>query len=223
MASGPARPPFTLKAMLQTLRQPVVGPLLHTRFFSGLAFSMFQTLFALYAQYRFNLNSQNTAYILTYVGVLSVLTQGFFIGRLTKMFSENSLILGATALMALSLLGWALAPSVATLLIILLPTAVSGGVLNTVINSAATKSVSSMEIGGILGLSSSLESITRIFAPSLGGLMLERLGTSAPGLFGFAILALLVSYIWRFIYRSETGLSSISPLQPFQQPVEVKD
>ena len=29
--------------------------------------------------------------------------------------------------------------------------------------------------------------------------MLERLGTGAPGVFGFAILALLTSYIWRNI------------------------
>ena len=177
--------------MLQSLRRPVVGPLLHTRFFFGLAFSMFQTVFALYAQYRFNLNAEETAYILTYVGVLSVFTQGILIGRLTKRYQEKTLILISTAVMAFSLLGWAFSPSVLSLLIILLPTAISGGVLNTVINSAATKAVSPSEIGGILGLSSSLESITRVIAPTLGGLMLGRLGTSAPGIFGFAILALL--------------------------------
>lgn len=203
LAAGPARPRFTVQAMLQSLRRPIVGPLLHTRFFFGLAFSMFQTIFALYAQYRFNLSVEETAYILTYVGVLSVLTQGVFIGRLTKRFQENTLILISTAVMAVSLLGWAFSPSVLTLLIILLPTAVSGGVLNTVINSAATKAVAPNEIGGILGISSSLESITRVIAPSLGGLMLGRLGTSAPGVFGFAILALLVSYIWRNIYNNE--------------------
>ncbi len=212
LAAGPTRPPFTIQAMLQSLRRPIIGPLLHTRFFFGLAFSMFQTIFALYAQYRFNLTVEQTAYILTYVGVLSVLTQGVLIGRLTKRFPENTLILLSTAVMALSLLGWAFSPSVLTLLIILLPTAVSGGVLNTVINSAATKAVAPSEIGGILGISSSLESITRVIAPSLGGLMLGRLGTSAPGIFGFAILALLVSYIWRTIYSNETDTAKRSPL-----------
>ncbi len=212
LAAGPARPPFTFQAMLQSLRRPIIGPLLHTRFFFGLAFSMFQTIFALYAQYRFNLTVEETAYILTYVGVLSVLTQGVLIGRLTKRFSENTLILVSTAVMALSLLGWAFSPSVLTLLIILLPTAVSGGVLNTVINSAATKAVPASEIGGILGISSSLESITRVIAPSLGGLMLGRLGTSAPGIFGFAILALLVSYIWRTIYSNGTDAAKRLPL-----------
>ena len=208
LAAGPSRPPFTVQAMLKSLRRPVVGPLLHTRFFFGLAFSMFQTIFALYAQYRFNLRVEETAYILTYVGVLSVLTQGVFIGRLTKRFQENTLILISTAVMAVSLLGWAFSPSVLTLLIILLPIAVSGGVLNTVINSAATKAVAPNEIGGILGISSSLESITRVVAPSLGGLMLGRLGTSAPGIFSFAILALLVSYIWRTVYTNGQNVTN---------------
>ncbi len=212
LAAGPTRPPFTIQAMLRSLRRPIIGPLLHTRFFFGLAFSMFQTIFALYAQYRFNLTVEHTAYILTYVGVLSVLTQGVLIGRLTKRFPENTLILFSTAVMALSLLGWAFSPSVLTLLIILLPTAVSGGVLNTVINSAATKAVAPSEIGGILGISSSLESITRVIAPSLGGLMLGRLGTSAPGVFGFAILALLVSYIWHTIYSNEPSAAKRASL-----------
>ena len=44
------RPPFTLKALLQTLQRPKVGPLLYVRFFYGLAFATFQSIFALYAQ-----------------------------------------------------------------------------------------------------------------------------------------------------------------------------
>jgi DHA1 family tetracycline resistance protein-like MFS transporter len=203
LANGPARPPFTLTAMLAALRRPYVGPLLHTRFFFGLAFSMFQTIFSLYTLTRFELKAQETAYILTYVGLLSVITQGFFIGRLTKRFSENTLILSCTAIMAVSLLGWALAPSVALLLVIMAPTAISGGVLNTVINSAATKSVAPIEIGGILGLSASIESLTRVIAPTMGGLILERLGSGAPGMFGFAILTMLTYYVWRFIYSAK--------------------
>jgi len=223
LAGGPARPPFTLKAMLASLNRPYVGPLLHTRFFFGLAFSMFQTIFSLYALTRFNLKVQETAYILTYVGLLSVFTQGFFIGRITKRFSENILIFSCTAIMSLSLLAWAFAPSVLLLLIIMIPTSVSGGILNTVINSAATKAVTPAEIGGVLGLSASLESITRVIGPTLGGLMLERLGTGAPGLFGFAVLALLTWYIWRYILHSESVSSLMPQAQPVPQPVQIEE
>ena len=50
----------------------------------------------------------------------------------------------------------------------------------TVISSTLTKSVNPEEVGGTLGLSASLESLTPVIAPSLGGYLLGRLGTWAP-------------------------------------------
>jgi DHA1 family tetracycline resistance protein-like MFS transporter len=196
------RPSFSLNTLFKALSRPYVGPLLHIRFFFGLAFSMFQTVFALYGQARFGINASNTGFILAYVGVLSAFTQGFLVGRITNRIPEDRLVFWGIGLMAVSLLGWALAPSMVMLLIILIPTSLSGGILNTVISSTLTKSVAQTEIGGTLGLSSSLESLTRVIAPSLGGLMIERLGSAAPGLFGFAIMAILFSYAYRFILNS---------------------
>ncbi len=216
------RLPFTIPALIQVLRRPLVGPLLYTRLFFGLAFSIFQTIFMLYALERFNLDSQQTGYILAYVGVLSVVTQGFLIGRLTGRFSESALILAATAVMAVSLLGWALAPTVTVLIIVLAPIAMSGGILNTVVNSAITKSVSPVEIGGMLGISTSLEASTRVISPSLGGLLLQvvgarlgaQAGTAAPGLLASLLLAWLVTYIFRFIYRAQPLPAAASPTPP---------
>lgn len=196
------RPAISLKALNQALKRPVVGNLLHTRLFYGLAFAIFQTIFALYGQYRFDLNAQNIGYILAYVGVLSVLTQAVLVGRLTDRFSDRNLILGMMVLIAISMFGWAFAPSVPFLLVILAPIAVSAGVLNTVINTALTKVVASSEFGGILGLSASLESATRVIAPSIGGLLLEYLGTSAPGILSGVILIWLSTYIFRYIFRN---------------------
>jgi len=102
-------------------------------------------------------------------------------------------------IMALCMLGWALAPSVATLLLILAPTAIAGGLLNTILSSTLTKTVTSQEIGGILGLSASVESLTRVIAPILGGVLLSVIGYWAPGLFGFIILTGLSLYVWMTI------------------------
>ena len=43
------RPKFSVGALTSAMRRPRVGPLFHIRFFFGLAFSMFQSIFALYA------------------------------------------------------------------------------------------------------------------------------------------------------------------------------
>ena len=189
--------------MLRTLQRPFVGPLLHTRFFYGLAFAMFQSIFALYAQYRLGLDGQKTAYILAYVGVLSAFTQGFLIGKITARFSDTQIILTSTIIMAISLGAWALAPNLVALLIVLIPISMAGGILNTTINSAMSKAVAPTEIGGILGLSASLESLTRVISPSLGGLMLQQLGTAAPGIFGAVILFWLATYVARKVLHKE--------------------
>jgi DHA1 family tetracycline resistance protein-like MFS transporter len=195
--SALSRPSFTLAAMLGALRRPRVGPLLHIRVFFGLASSMFQTIFALYAQSRLGLTAQSTGYVLAYVGILAVLIQGVGVGWLTKRYPERWLIFWATGTMAVSLLAWAFVPSVIALLVVLAPLAAATGVLNTVLNSALSKAVYPEEVGGTLGLSASLESLTRIVSPSAGGVLLQQAGTWAPGVSGALIMAWVVSFAWR--------------------------
>jgi DHA1 family tetracycline resistance protein-like MFS transporter len=192
-----ARPALTLKALLAALRRPRVGPLLHTRFFFGLAFAMLQTVFGLYALRRFALGAESTGLILTYVGILSVIVQGFLVGRLSRKFGEMRLIVMSVALMAASLGAWALVASIPALIIVLAPIALAGGILNTVINSAITQAVTPVEVGGALGLAGALESATRVLAPTLAGALLGSLGTWAPGAFGALLLVWLLGFLWR--------------------------
>lgn len=191
------KPSFTLSALWAALNRPRVGPLLHIRFFFGLAFAVFQSVFALYAQYRLGLDPRRTGFILAYVGLLSVLVQGVGVGRLSKRYSDTRLIFSGAILMGLSLLGWAFTPNVSLLLVLLIPLALSGGVLNTVLSSALSKSVYPEEIGGTLGLAASVESTTRVLAPSAGGFLLGQFGAWAPGIFA----ALLMSWVVSFAYR----------------------
>ena len=192
------RPPFTLNALLQALNRPKVGPLLYVRFFYGLAFATFQSIFSLYAQ-AIGLSSQTTGYVLAYVGLLSVVVQGGLIGVLTRRFRENWLIITGLWLMTGALLAWAFTANLWLLLVVLLPLALSGGVLNTVIQSAISKSVSREDVGGMLGISASLEAATRVIAPSVGGYLLQNLGTWAPGAFSAVLMAWAVTFAYRRI------------------------
>ncbi len=194
------KPPFTLSALFQALKRPKVGPLLHVRLFFGLAFATFQTIFALYAQ-AIGLEARTTGFVLGYVGLLAVITQGGLIGVLTRRFRENALLISGLWVMGGSLLGWAFTRSLLPLLILLLPLAVSRGILNTVIQSAISKSVSREEVGGILGLSASLEAATRVIAPTLGGFLMQNLGVWAPGVFTALLMAWTVTFAYRRIIR----------------------
>ena len=189
----------TLRALWKALSRPCVGPLLNFRLFFGLAFTMFQTIFALFAQKRLGLDVQATSYVLTYVGLLVVAVQGGGIGLLTKRFSDKQLVFGGTVMLAVSLLAWAFTPNVWLLLVILAPVALSGGVLNVVSNSALTKSVYPEEIGGTLGLSAALGSLARIVTPILGGFLIDAIGPGAPGVLGALVMAWLIAFVWRRI------------------------
>ena len=195
------KPAVTLAALLTALKRPFTGSLLITRFFFSLAFAIFQTVFSLYALAKFNLTARDTGLVLTYVGILSVFVQGFLVGRLTNRFREDHLITFAFGLMTVSLIGWALAPSVFWLLIVLTPTSLSGGILNTLLSSTLTQSVTPQEIGGILGLSAAIESSTRIIAPILGGALLEKIGTWSPGAFGAVIMVGVTIYVYSKIFN----------------------
>jgi DHA1 family tetracycline resistance protein-like MFS transporter len=188
---------LSIPELLAALQRPRFGPLLHITFVHSLAFGLFTANFALYTQYRLGLSDQSTSYILTYVGLLVVLVQGLAIGRLTKRFEESRLVLGAALLMAPSLLAWAAVGSVPLLLLVLAPLALGGGVLNTVISSLITKSVQGDEVGGALGLSSSLESLTRVLAPALGGVLIQWLGAWSLGVVAGVLMIWLSVFIWR--------------------------
>lgn len=190
--------PFTIKALVEVLSRPKVGPLLHVRFFYGLGFAMFQGIFSLYTQ-TIGLNAQTTGYILAYVGLISVIVQGVMIGKLTKRFQENWLIITSLWVMALALLAWGFTTQLWVLLVVILPVGLAGGVLNTVLQSAISKSVHRDEIGGILGIAGSLEAFTRVIAPSTGGLLLQSLGIWAPGVFSAVALGWAVTFAYRRI------------------------
>ncbi len=204
------RPSFSFGALGRALQRPRVGPLFNIRFFFGLAFAMFQTIFALYAAGPpLNLAVQQTAYVLTYVGVLSVFTQGFAIGRLAKRYTDRQLMLAAAIMMAVGFFLWGMVPNVITLLIVLIPIAFGGGVLNTVINGALSKSVYPEEIGGTLGISASVESLTRVIAPALGGVLLMYFNAWGPAIFSGLIMIGVAAFIWRRLF-----VNPDPPLEP---------
>jgi DHA1 family tetracycline resistance protein-like MFS transporter len=153
--------------------------------------------FALYTRYRLGLNDQTTSYVMTYAGILLILVQVAGIGWVTKRFSEKQILFGGLAVITVALLGLAIVPDLVQLLVVILPLALAGGLLNTIINSMISKSVNPEEVGGALGLATSAESLTWVIAPTVGGFLIDHLGGGSLGLIGGAITGLLLTYTWR--------------------------
>ncbi len=196
-----SKPAVSISALMTALKRPFSGSLLITRFFFGVSFAILQTIFSLYALQKFNLTARDTGFVLTYVGVLSVITQGFLVGRIAGRVREDILIVICAGVMAITLLGWGLAPSLPILLLIMAPNSMAGGILNTLLSSTLTKSVAPHEVGGILGLSASIESSTRIIAPTIGGYLLQQVGPWAPGVFASLIMTGVFVYVYITLYN----------------------
>jgi len=191
------RTAFTFKALRTALQRPCSGPLLHIQLLYSLAFTLFQSNFAVFVKTRLGLTAQNTSFVLTYVGVLSVLVQGFAIGKLTQRFSERALMMAGIVGLAIALTAWAFVPNVGLLLAVLAPLALSGGVLGVMLTSQLTQSVTREEVGGTLGLSASLRTLAQIVAPGLGGLLLDNVSTWSVGVLAGLLMVWTLFFAWR--------------------------
>lgn len=83
------------------------------------------------------------------------------------------------------------------LLIASFPAALGGGVLHPAVNSLITKASDKSEVGGMLGVSTSVYSLANAIAPLFYGILFQWFGGPAPFLAGGLILAVL----WYFAPR----------------------
>ena len=88
MANNPRRR-FSLKLLVEALRSPRMGLVLHTTLFYSFAFTMFQTIFSVFAQQRLGVEAATRGYLLAYVGVLVAIVKGGLIGMLTNRCRER--------------------------------------------------------------------------------------------------------------------------------------
>jgi DHA1 family tetracycline resistance protein-like MFS transporter len=203
-----AKRAFSIAALKQAVAHPLVGSLLAMTFTFSIAFAMFQTSFALFAKARLGFDTQSTGFVLAYVGVLSVIVQVVIVGRLVKKFGEKQLIAITVSMLALGLLLMSLVQSVAGLLLVIPLLSLGGGASTPVLTSLITKSVDRSEVGGILGVSTSVDSLSRIIAPILGNAILV-FSDALPSLLGAAILMITLFLAIRLRGQSSAPLAYV--------------
>ncbi len=155
--------------VLDYLRIPELKPLLAVFFFLSLPFTIYTTMFALFAKNQLGFNQKEAGYFLALVGLLGVIWQGGIIGPIVKRFGEyKSLMIGLIA----SAIGlyYVVAVDVWWKLIFVaiffsFGHSVSRPSLTSIIAQAAPPN----RRGGVFGAMTSIESVSRIIGPLLGG------------------------------------------------------
>ncbi len=205
---------FDPHALQRALQHPRVGPLLWIRFATGIAYSIFESGFALWAIAALGLTARTNSFVLAYVGVLSVLVQLFLIGRLTGRFDDDHLLLWSLMIAAAALATWGFAPNIPVLVLLMPFLSVGLAVSNTIMTSALTKAVAHDEVGGILGLNTSIQSFTRIPAPIIAGGLIQYATVWAPGLLAGAITGGMAWFASRKLCLGPGRDSCVEELEP---------
>lgn len=184
-------PLSVLTGAFAALRTRTVGPLLGILALYSLAFTLFELTFSLFALEALGLSARVRSFLLAYVGVVVAFVQGVAIGPLSRWVGEKRLTVISQVTLALSLVLFAFAPSLWYLAAVLLPLSVSAGLINPLLRSILSQSVDPAETGSVFGVATSFDSLARIVAPTLGGLLIGRVGTWAPGTLGALLVAVV--------------------------------
>ena len=214
---GQVRRRGRIASILGTLRRPVLSRLILIFFLVILAFAAMESTFALWAMAQFRWGPEQVGYVFAYVGVLSAILQGGLIGRLTKQFGEEHLLLGGLALIGFGLLLLPLARDVPWLGIAVSGLALGMGLTQPSLNSLISRRAGREEQGEVLGVSQSVGSLSRVIGPALAGLAFAGLGRDSPFLFG----AVLIAFAWVLALYLFRGLGG-APLAEADSPDAVR-
>jgi len=180
------------------LSQPGVFQILAIKIIAGLPLGAFQAMSALIFLDRFQLEPQQNGYVLSYIGFVVMFMQGIGVGVLAKHFSEEKLVKWANFMLIWSWLSFAFITSIWQFCVVMVPLGLGFAAQNIVITSVLTKSVSDSDTGAMLGLSMAVNSMVRIFTPTMGAYMLHNLGFPAFGMFGCAISVCMSVFLFMF-------------------------
>jgi MFS transporter, DHA1 family, tetracycline resistance protein len=175
-------------AILDVLHRPVLSRLILIFFLVILAFAGMESTFALWAIEQFGWGPRQVGYVFAYVGMLSAILQGGLIGRLTRLFGEERLLLCGLALIAVGLLVMPAARNPVVLAVAVSPLAIGMGLVQPSLNSLISRRAGPEEQGEVLGVSQSVGSLSRVLGPAAAGLFFGGFGRNAAFFWGAALV-----------------------------------
>ncbi|XP_064653154.1 solute carrier family 22 member 18-like [Lineus longissimus] len=187
---------FSMFEILSLLKKPGAPLLLMIKLITGLPAGIFQSMFAVVAMEKFQLTPATNGYIMSYVGIVGLIMQGFGVGFLNKRFGEQTMIKIGIFITMCAYLMLCYVENIWQLAIVLFPLVVGMTIKTVIISSSLTKTVSDADTGTMLGMNMAVNSLIRSFSPTVGGILISYYGWIVMGYFGFICCALTAVYLW---------------------------
>ena len=179
-----------LGAVMGVLHRPVLSRLMLIFFLVILAVAGMQSVFAIWAMPQLGWGPGQVGYVFAYVGLISAILQGGLIGRLTRRFGEERLLLCGLALIAAGLLALPFAHGVPVLAPALTGLALGMGLMQPSLNSLISRQAGGDEQGEVMGVSQSVGSLSRVLGPFAGGFCFAASGRNSPYFLGAALVGI---------------------------------
>lgn len=192
-----------------------IGALVAVLACAGLAQGLLYNSWVLFTHFKFGWGAQENGASLAAVGVMSVIVQGWLLGKLLKRFSTRRLAVMGLLSSSLAYGLWGASTS-GTMMIAVIFANVLGFTVNASIQSIVSGAVDGKSQGQTLGATSSINSLTAVIAPVISAPMLMAVSgypqgdwrIGAPMYLGSALLALGLIFAWLHFRRHAATESS---------------
>jgi len=215
-----ANPLTSLKALTELKG---VGSLVIVIACAGLAQGVLYNCWVLYTTFKFGWNTLDNGLSLAAVGVVSVIVQGFLLGKLLKRFEPQRLAVIGLVSSTLAYLAWGAATEGWMMYAVVFANLL-GFTVTASINSIVSTAADARSQGQTLGAVSSLNSLTAVIAPAIGAPLLGMVshlpkghwGIGAPLYFAAALqaMALVMAYTHFRKVRRARDAAAVSAAQP---------
>jgi MFS transporter, DHA1 family, tetracycline resistance protein len=163
-----ANPIVSIKALSQLKG---VGPLVGVIAFSGLAQFVLYTSWVLYTTFKFGWGPSENGWSLALVGIVGVLAQGVFLGRLLKTFGPQKLLMIGLISSAMAYLLWG-AANQGWMMFAIIALNFVGNTIQASVQSMISSAADERTQGQTLAAVSSLSSLMAVVAPTLAAPLL---------------------------------------------------
>ncbi len=192
--------------LLAAFAKPLIGSVLMIFFIVFLSFSAIPVIVPLLGVSFFGFGSVEMSYFFMYIGAVQIILQGVAIGRLTKKFGEEKLIVFGPLVMMLGIFLMPLIPNIAIFMLSLTMIASGSGIMRTVVPSLISRITPADEQGGTLGVANSVASIATVPGPLIGGSLFEFAGIAAPYFASASMLIVAFGLGCRVFHACARGL-----------------
>jgi MFS transporter, DHA1 family, tetracycline resistance protein len=141
---------------------------------------MLYTSWVLYTSFKFGWGPLENGWSLAVVGVVSVIVQGFLMGRLLKIFSAQKLVILGLISSGISYALWGLA-SEGWMMYAVIGLNILGGTVTAAVQSLISSAADSKSQGQTLGAVNSLSSLTAVIAPIIAAPLLAAVSHYPKG------------------------------------------